>query len=184
MKKFMIILAVCFICMATATEASEKTVTIVASNWLPYSGRFLPNYGIAPELISAAYQHEGYKVEYNFMAWSKAIKEVEEGNCDAAANAYYTAERAEKYLFSESYMESPVVFYKRKDTPINWNKSLEDLKAYRIGVVKGYANSPEFDKADFLNKKVSKTEILNIKKTDSEAGGYYCYGPAFRSLSD
>jgi len=125
---------------------------------------FLPNYGIAPELISAAYRNKGYKVKYSFMSWSKAIKETKEGIYDAAANAYYTAERAEEYSFSESYMDSPVVFYKRKDTPINWNNSLEVLKPYRIGIVKGYANSPEFDKADFLNKKVSKTDFLNIKK--------------------
>lgn len=158
------ILSVVCVCMATTTAASEKTVTIVTLNWLPYSGRFLPNYGIAPELISAAYREMGYKVKYDFMAWTKALREMAEGKYDAAANAYYTAERAEKFLFSESYMESPVVFYKRKDTPIRWNNSLEELKPYRIGVVRGYVTSPEFDKANFLDKKVSKTELLNLKK--------------------
>ena len=163
MKKFVIVFVVWFAFM-TEGIAAEKTVTIATLNWLPYSGRFLPNYGIVPELISAAYARKGYKADYNFMAWTKVLEEVREGKYDAAANAYYTDERAKAYLFSDVYMDSPIVFYKRKDSRIRWNGSLEELKPYRIGIVKGYANGPEFDKADFLDKRVSKNEILNIKK--------------------
>ncbi len=162
-KKFVVALIIWFICL-TEGLAAEQRVTIATLNWMPYSGRFLPNYGIAPELISHAFARKGYKANYSFMAWSKALKEVKKGNYDALANAYYTEERAKHYLPSGPYMDSPIVFFKRKDTPISWTGLLEELKPYRIGVVKGYANSPEFDKVDFLNKKVSKTEMLNMKK--------------------
>ncbi|RLC09591.1 MAG: hypothetical protein DRI57_21845, partial [Deltaproteobacteria bacterium] len=117
MKKFTVVFVLWFVCMAEGM-AAEKTVTIVAVNWPPYSGRFLPNYGIMSELVSVAYEREDYKTEYNFMAWIRALEEVKEGKYDAVANAYYTEERAKTYLLSDAYMDCPVVFYKRKDASI------------------------------------------------------------------
>lgn len=180
-KKFLIGLIVCFISL-TEGVAAEQRVSLAMVSWLPFAGRFLPNYGIASEVISEAFARKGYQVSFNFMAWTKSLREVEKGNYDAAANAYYTEERARIYLPSDPYMECPMVFFKRKDSPISWTGLLEELKPYKIGVVKGYANSPKFDHADFLQKKVSKTEMLNMKKlilkqadlivTDLFSGGY------------
>lgn len=144
--------------------AAERKINLATLNWMPYSGRFMPNYGIGPEIITQALTRKGFATEYFFMAWVKVLEEVKKGNYDAMANAYYTAERARTYLASESYLDSPVALFKRKDRQIKWTGSLKELKPYKIGVVKGYATSPEFDAADFLNKRASKTEILNIRK--------------------
>ncbi|GEM_PF-3443632 len=108
MKKFTVVFVLWFVCMAEGM-AAEKTVTIVAVNWPPYSGRFLPNYGIMSELVSVAYEREDYKTEYNFMAWIRALEEVKEGKYDAVANAYYTEERAKTYLLSDAYMDCRVL---------------------------------------------------------------------------
>lgn len=161
-KKFVMVLALCFM-FAAEGIAAEKTISIATSEWLPYCGRFLANYGIEPEIVAAAYQRMGYKTNFNFMAWSRALKDVNEGKYDAVTSASFTEERARDYLYSESYMNSPAVFYKRKGSPITW-RSLEDLKPYKIGVIKGYSYSPEFDKADFLQKVTSKNEVLALKK--------------------
>ncbi|MDM8524678.1 transporter substrate-binding domain-containing protein [Desulfococcaceae bacterium HSG8] len=162
MKKSVFVLMLWLIFAAEGT-ASEKTVSIATSAWEPYCGKFLPNYGIEPEIVSAAYARSGYKAEFRFMAWVSALEEVRNGVYDAVTSASFTKERAKDYLYSDSYMESPVVFYKRKDSQITWRR-LEDLKPYKIGVVRGYAYSPEFDKTDFLQKRISKTEMVNIRK--------------------
>jgi polar amino acid transport system substrate-binding protein len=143
--------------------AGDRTVSIATSEWLPYCGNFLPNYGIEPEIVTAAYSRKGYTVKFDFMAWTRVLEDVRDGKYDAATSASFTEERAKEYFYSESYMQSPIVFYRRTGEAIHWNR-LEDLKLYKIGVVRGYSYSPGFDKADFLQKKEAPTDILNIKK--------------------
>lgn len=165
LKKSAIIIALFLLITPSLLTAQEsKTISVANLEWLPYSGRFLENHGVALEIITAAFQSMGYNVDYNFMSWTLTLEEVKAGNYDAVATAYYTDERAETYQFSESYLEGPIVFFKRKDTSIEWNGDLKALKDYRIGVVKGYANSPEFDSADYLDKVESTSEVLLLKK--------------------
>ncbi len=161
-KTIRIICIVLLLCTGTSA-AQDKTITIANLKWLPYSGQFQPNYGIAPEIITAAFKRAGYRVQYNFMAWSLALEEVKKGTYDAVGTAYKTDERAKTYQFSDPYMDSPIVFFKRKDSDISWN-TLEDLRPYKIGIIKGYANSVEFDKAEFIRKVRSRSEVLLLKK--------------------
>jgi len=161
MKK-LIIVAIILIAVAQTGTAAEK-ISIATNEWLPYCGKFLPNYGIEPQIISAALQREGWDAEFTFMAWARALKLVGNGKYDAVTSASFTQERAVDHLYSESYMGSPIVFYKRKDAPITWN-TLKDLKPYKIGTVKANSYSPEFDKADFLHKVTSKNDVLCLKK--------------------
>lgn len=163
MNRIFITFVISILLLAGQSYAAEKTVSLASVPWPPYYGQYLPNYGIGPEVVTASFESMGYRVEYHFMAWARALKEVKEGKYDGACNAYYTDERAKIYMLSEPYMESSIVFFRRKGSSYSWN-NLEDLKPYRIGVVKGYANSPEFDAANFLKKKVSSREILNVKK--------------------
>ncbi|MCP4104916.1 MAG: transporter substrate-binding domain-containing protein [Desulfobacteraceae bacterium] len=163
MKKTIAGLVVWFV-FAGVGFAAEKVIKIASVPWPPYYDQFMPGSGIGAEVITAVFERVGYKAEFNFMAWNRALKEVSRGKYDALANAYYTEDRAKTYLASESYMDSSVMFFKRKESPIVWNNNLKKLMRYKIGIVKGYANSPEFDKANYLNKRVSRTEILNVKK--------------------
>jgi len=162
MKKFVFVAIVVWIAVAHTATAEEK-ISIVTSEWIPYCGRFLPNNGIEPEIVSAALQREGWEAEFTFMAWARALRLVRDGKHDAITSASFTEERAADYIYSESYMGSPIVFYKRKDASITWN-TLKDLKPYRIGMVRANSYSPEFDKADFLHKVTSRNDVLSLKK--------------------
>ncbi len=162
MKKNIAALIIWLMVAAEGT-AADRTVSIATSEWLPYCGHFLTNYGIEPEIVTAAFSRKGYTVTFDFMAWTRVIEEVRDGKYDAATSASFTEERAKEYLYSESYMESPIVFYRRTGEAIEWSR-LNDLKSYKIGVVRGYSYSPEFDKADFLRKREAPSDILNIKK--------------------
>lgn len=53
-----------------------------------------------------------------------------------------------------------------KDAKINYTspKNLHELAPYKIGVVKGYINTAEFDAAKFLKKVESDSDEANLKK--------------------
>ncbi|MCP4356037.1 MAG: transporter substrate-binding domain-containing protein [Proteobacteria bacterium] len=161
MKKIFICFAIWLVCVAEGT-AADKIIKIVDSPWLPYYGQFLPNYGLVPEIVTAAYAQTGYTPKYNVMSWSRALKDLKNGKYDAVVTASYTEERAKIYLYSEFYMASPIVFFKRRESPITWN-TLDDLKNYKIAVLKGYSYSPDFD-ASSLRKVVARSEVLSFKK--------------------
>ncbi len=162
MKKFLVCVAIWLVCVAEGT-AADKIIKIVDSPWLPYYGQFLPNYGLVPEIVTAAYAQTGYTPKYNVMSWSRALKDLKDGKYDAVVTASYTEERAKIYLYSEFYMASPIVFFKRKDSSIHWN-TLSDLKNYKIAVLKGYSYSPDFDNAPYLRKVTARSEVLSFKK--------------------
>lgn len=164
MKKAIYVLLFVVLLPPVMARSQDKKITVANLVWLPYCGQFLPNYGIAPEVITEAFNRVGYKVEYHFMAWTFALEQVKKGKYDAIGTAYFTEERAQDYHFTDPYMDSPIVFFKRKEEDVGWSGDIQDLKSYRIGVVKGYANSPEFDAADYLRKIESRTEVLLLKK--------------------
>jgi len=163
MKKIIIITMCLLVGNVAGTTAQEKTVNIVSLSWPPYYDQYLPDYGLSGKIIAAAYNSQGWKVNFFVRAWVQCLEKVKKGEFDAVANAYLTDERAQIYHYSDPYLECPIVFFKRKDQPITW-QNYEDLKPYRIGVVRGYANPEAFEKADFLTKRIARDPVLNFKK--------------------
>lgn len=161
--KNVLVLIVMFVFISGAA-AEEKEVHIACAPWQPYWGEELPNNGILGEIVNAAYARKGYKTHNYVIPWARVLREVETGRLDATVCAYYTDERAKKYLFSEPVMiTGRLAFYKRKGETVIW-KFLEDLKPYRIGILRDSAYSEEFDKANFLNKEPVSNEVQNLKK--------------------
>ncbi len=77
--------------------------------------------------------------------------------------AYYTEEREQWYAFSISIGNVRTGFYKMKGKGISY-KTLQNLKGYEIGLTRGAAISPAFDKADFLKKQFTVNDILSLRK--------------------
>ncbi len=146
-----------------SVPAGTKTVKLATLEWPPYVGSDMAGYGFTSEVVAAAFKQAGYNVTVNFLPWERVLQETEDGNYDAGYPAYYSDERAQKYLLSEPFAEGYTGFYKRKADNISYS-TLEDLKDYRIGVVQGYVNSPEFDAADYLLKEEAIDEPTNLNK--------------------
>jgi polar amino acid transport system substrate-binding protein len=140
-----------------------KVVRLATLEWPPYVGEDLPDKGFTTAIVSEAFKRAGYEVKIDFMPWARALKESNGGNYDAAYPEYYSEERAKTFLFSDQFAASPLGFYKQKSTNITYAK-LEDLKPYRIGVVLGYTNTPEFDAADYLQKETVNADEQNLRK--------------------
>lgn len=164
MKTFVaLLLSLCLLFVTTTWCFAEKNVSLAVLNWKPYVGEELINFGFGSEIITEAFSRSGYTAELHFMPWVRALKDTEIGKYDAVCFAYYSNQRAKTYALSKPYAESSLVFYKHRDSQISYT-SFEDLKPYQIGVVRGFVNTVEFDRADYLQKQEVHNEVLNMKK--------------------
>ena len=148
---------------ATQVIANEKDVSLAVLNWQPYVGEKLDNFGFGAEILIEAFERAGYKAKLNFMPWARALKDTEAGKYDAVCFGYYSEKRARIYALSNPFAKSILGFYKQKDSDIFYT-NLQNLKPYRIGVVRSYVNTAEFDAADYLKKEEVNSEMLNLKK--------------------
>jgi len=143
--------------------SSDRVVKLATLNWEPYVEENLENYGFTSEIVSEVFKKAGYQVEIHFMPWARVLAEVKTGEYDAMYPAYYSEERSGIYAFSNPIAQGPLVLYKRSYDTILY-KTLMDLKPYKIGVVRGYVNTPEFDSAVYLNKKIVNSDKQNLLK--------------------
>ncbi|MEM7408003.1 MAG: transporter substrate-binding domain-containing protein [Pseudomonadota bacterium] len=156
-------LAVVFSLMGVASHAAEKGVVRLATTaWPPYVGPDLKGSGFGIEIVRRAFEKAGYGLEVKFYPWKRVLLSVKNGKADAGYPAYHTEERARVYAYSDQTVRGPLVLFVRKDRPFSF-ESLIDLKGRRIGVVAGYANTPEFDAATFINKVTSSSDANNIR---------------------
>ena len=162
MRRIVVIFLVIFL-WVTQGVAKDKIVYLATLNWKPYVGNDLQHKGFTSQIVIEAFKRAGYTVEIAFKPWARVLKEVDKGKYDAAYPAYYSDERAAKYSFSHPFSKSMLGFYKRKKDKITF-KTLHDLKPYKIGVVRGYVNPPDFDKSKYLKKEKANSDEENIRK--------------------
>lgn len=126
--------------------------------WAPYTGAALPRQGFVSATIADALKATGYSVEMQFFPWSRAVRLVDsDASYIGFFPAYYSRERASRYLFSEPIGRSTMVFLERADKPVKWAK-YDDLQGHRIGVVRGFVNTEELD-ARIAKKKLIAEEV-------------------------
>jgi len=133
---------------AFAGPAAADSVKLTTLEWPPYV--MADASGPSTEAVKAAFDKAGVTAEVKVFPWNRAINLAQKDpDWIGVYPEYYSeASDAEKggdrCLFSKSFGVSPVGFVQRKDADFSW-KSHDDLKAYTIGVVRGYNNEEKFD---------------------------------------
>lgn len=146
------------------SNSSARSLTGESVDWEPHYGEALEDGGPLTIITRLAFERGGHDAQFAFTAWNRAIKNVLEGKSDFVWGAYYNEERAKDY-----HMSDPVYYTDTGVIALNSLKfktmdGLESLKPYTIGINLGYANTEEFDAADFLTKEIASKPILNIRK--------------------
>lgn len=157
-------LLVTLLTMMVVPAAQARQVTMCTLNWEPYYGADLPRNGFFTELVRTAFERGGHSVNVEFMPWARALLEVKQGDREVLLGAYYSDERAETYLASETIYTDKVGLIAQKSLGITEFSSLRELSDYTIGYGRGFAVSEEFDSADYLDKEAAKDQILNLRK--------------------
>lgn len=148
--------------LGPATIMAREKIVLATLDWEPYIGRQMKNQGYLAVIIQQAFNRSGIDVEIQFHQWSRVIGLARKGRVDGYFPEYY-AESINTYArFSDPIPAGPLGFFIQKDSRIKFT-GLEDLKGYRIGIVKGYINSKEFDAATFLDKHPVKDDLSNLR---------------------
>lgn len=149
-------LACCLAC-ASLTVARAANYRMATLEWAPYTGADLPGLGFVSATIRDALASAGHSVDIRFFPWSRAVHLVDSDPAYIAFYpAYYSRERAARYLFSEPVGRSTMVFLERVDQVVRWS-GYDDLQGLRIGVVRGFVNTEELD-SRIANKTLSAEE--------------------------
>ncbi|WDP91688.1 MAG: transporter substrate-binding domain-containing protein [Desulfobacter sp.] len=160
MKRFF--MALFLILVFTTAHAGDKIV-LATLDWEPYVGQNMKNQGYVAEVVKEAFKRSGMEVEIQFHQWSRVVGLAKAGKVDGYFPEYLSDEVKKYAAFSIPMPGGPLGFFKRSDTDISY-QALQDLKGKKIGVVKGYVNTKEFDDAGYLTKDPAKDDLTNFKK--------------------
>lgn len=142
--------------------ADQKTLTIVADEWPPYSGEQLPNRGLTLDLISAVLKRAGYDPQVSVEPWARIMEGAKNGRYDIVGSLFLTDDLKDTMVYSDSYYDTDVRFLKPVGSAFDYT-GLSALKPYRIAVGDGFLYEDAFDKADFLNKLVVTTTLQTVQ---------------------
>jgi polar amino acid transport system substrate-binding protein len=150
-------------CFSLPAHADPPLIKLATLNWQPYVGEELTSGGFTTEIVRLVFETAGYRTEVTYMPWVRVLAEVKKGVFDAMYPAYYSDSRSQDYALSAPIANGPLVLCKRSDRRLQY-RSLEDLRPYNVGVVRGYVNTTDFDAADFIAKKIVNNDKQNLLK--------------------
>ena len=166
-------------CQSVYINYSTAGETLVLANgeWAPYSSEYLPHYGYASHLVSAAFAEVGIEVDYQFYenAWKRAYENASRGRdelgqrVDGSLVWFHTPEREKAFYFSQPIILEHHLLFHLSNKPLHW-KQVSDLQGKLIGAPLHMA-LPTLEKAE-------KEGILSlVRETES-------YGFLFRMLAN
>lgn len=141
-----------------------QSLNISTLEWPPFSGKELPNNGLALERISRILKTYNVEAKFYFFPWARALRNSSEGTTQALAPEYYSKEREIDFYFSDPFMTSPLVLVANRNFPINSFEKIKELSQYKIGTVRGYINTPEIDHDLSFHKEETSDDLSNIKR--------------------
>lgn len=132
------------LCLGASAHADTRV--LLTLDWPPYTSLSEPGGGDITLRVNQAFKAIGDTTRIGYFTWHRVLQLPRTDRRFAGTfPMYYSAEREERCYFSDPIGESPVGLAENKASPIHW-QATEDLKNYRIGVVRGYVNTPDFDR--------------------------------------
>jgi polar amino acid transport system substrate-binding protein len=146
------------------TSSYARDVSIVTTDWAPHYSSKITDGGALTVITKEAFRRVGHNATVSFIPWTRAMKDVVAGNADFVMGAYANEERAKTFILSEAVYDVEVTLVALDTLQITAYDNLQQLKEFTIGVSRGWANTKEFDAADYLTKEVARDPQLNLRK--------------------
>lgn len=146
------LLTLLLITSTLAADPSASSKSADAPTSLPLATFEFPPYhfhqqgrirGASVDVVELIFRRLGYQPQIHFMPWRRAQLEAAQGTYAAVFTFTESAQRRQRFHYSEPLSLITDIFYKRRGETINWQQ-LSDLKALRIGISAGYNYVPEF----------------------------------------
>lgn len=116
--------------------------------------------GIDIDIMKEVGARLGINIEFKLRPWKRLEKDIQFGDIDCVAAYFQTPERAEYMDFTHIPLHiTAYTLFARKEDAKNY-RSLKELKAWKVGVNRGFKTTPEFEEA-LYNGWVEKYEVNN-----------------------
>lgn len=172
MKRLMMCL---LLVLAGVTDLGAETVRLDIGEWSPYTSEKDPNGKIAEMIVAEALALSDMTPEFRYHPWKRSYENARTGKSAGTFPWYASEEKAKDFIFNkEPIITVKTVFFHLKSTAFDW-KTHEDLKQYRIGIVRGYQEEKLFAQKG-IPAQIVQEENLNFKKLvggriDATTGG-------------
>ncbi|MEO0400766.1 MAG: transporter substrate-binding domain-containing protein [Pseudomonadota bacterium] len=143
-------------------SAEQRTLTVVADDWPPFSGSALPNGGMSLDVISTVLQRAGYKVETQVVPWARIMSGARSGEFDVIGSLFEDADMKKFVSYGDPFFSTDVRLVQPAGGTHRFT-SVAALRPFSIAVGDGFVYQDEFDRADYLNKIVVTTALQAIK---------------------
>lgn len=143
---------------------AEEKVRITSLEWPPFSSKNLQDYGVVLKKIDEVFKTVNISSSFYFFPWVRSVKVAESGEFDGIAPEYYSKEREENFFFSDSIMTSPLVLVSKNNFQLKTLKDIKEIYPFKIGLVRGYVNTPAIDHYKNIKKDLATDDLSNIKK--------------------
>ncbi|WP_424965226.1 substrate-binding periplasmic protein [Dinoroseobacter sp. S375] len=130
----------------TAPATAAETVVLTTTEWPPYSGATIAGQGATSVILKEAFSRVGITLEVQVLPWRRAIEQARKGTDAIGYFPGYHCDHLPGFAASEPIGIGPLGFAENLENPITWS-SVGELgeQGLRIGTVRGYANTEEFD---------------------------------------
>lgn len=149
-----------FVLAAPQPVQACEAISITGSNqWYPFAYRDPDGdlTGVAPTIARTLFEKQGLEVSFlRQKPWKRNLAELEAGKLDVIAGAYWDAERAERFLYTDAITQDEVRIFTRQGAEFPFT-SLEDLKGLRGVKPLGVSLGKDFE--DFAARHLQVSEV-------------------------
>lgn len=147
---------------ASPAIANQRTLTVVADEWPPFSGENLPNKGISLDVIATVLTRAGYDVRTSVLPWARIMNMASNNKIEIVGSLFFDPAMTTHVTYAESFFSTDIRLVAPSGSPVEYT-SVEDLKSYSIAVGAGFLYQDEFDKAGYLNKVEVTTTLQGMR---------------------
>lgn len=166
-RKILQLLPVLVVLFSLAGISFADKITVYSTVYPPYqiddNGKLT---GVNTEIVRAIFHNSGVPFEIKYVPWSRAQRIV--GDDSRKNSAIYclakTKQRERKYKWVGVYFYQKVDFLTLKNSGVRID-SLDDVKKYMIGLVRGDMMTEQLKSQGYLKRyEIVRDDILNIRK--------------------
>jgi len=153
-----------------------------APGWYPLTMRESSTreiYGVSKDIMNELAKILNTNAKFQDVPWKRGFLMLDQGTVDICAGAYESAERQEKYLFTQSIFRNETRIFVMKTKMFTFDR-LSDLKGKRLGKSLGSSYGIEFDTFakdniifdEITFGKESMTKMLRANRIDGFLADY------------
>lgn len=171
------LVALCIMACVHFVAAEDVHLDVAYTKWFPYTYTDgAEASGFELDTFKAVCKRMGVGVSFQELPWERCLLQLEQGKVDAVISMLPTKRRQEYAIFpDENISVSKVAFFSLKESKVVFNGDYDNLKPYRVGVVRGFSYGEEFDHVKGMKKDYSVDTSMLLRKLlagrDSLAAG-------------